>query len=124
MNTLPNISQPTPTLRATGAAFIIRCVPDPFTQECLNIGVCVIDADGQRQARVITEPGRLKYLYGDQAYAVVNMAQVALSCALAGLTPPSDQIIFSEPTPFYHQDAAQALESLFRDQVTIARPPK
>lgn len=105
-----------------GMVFVIRCIPDMFTDERLNIGVCVVDNKGQRYAKVIGEAGRLECLYGESAKTVVHMAIVAKDAALAGHKSPSSQIVFDIPTPFYNSTAQDVLESTFADQVTVALP--
>jgi hypothetical protein len=104
--------------------FIIRCIPDPFTQERINIGVCAIGVDGKRHVKTITEPGRLQCFYGDASSTVVSMAQIAAACAINGDPPPSEQILFDEPLPFYNADVQEMLISTFRDQVTVALPQR
>lgn len=105
-----------------GMVFVIRCIPDMFTDERLNIGVCVIDSKGQRYAKVINEAGRLECLYGESAKTVVHMALVAKDAALAGHKSPSSQIVFDVPTPFYNTTPRDVLHSTFADQVTVALP--
>ena len=118
-------STTTKPVQSNGMVFVIRCIPDPFTGEMMNVGVCVIDgATGKRMVKVISEPGRLSCLYGDSAHHVVSLARVAFESALKGLAPPSDQIIFDEPTPFYNSTSVDALERTFADQVTVALPQR
>jgi hypothetical protein len=105
-----------------GRAFNIRVIPDLFTGEMLNVGVVVIDAAGDRLVRVIEEPGRLECLYGKAADNIVFLAKMAADAALAGQAPPSPNLVFAEPTPFWNMKAQAALESLFNDQVTVAIP--
>lgn len=116
-------SAPLAELEPMGQLFVIRCEPDPFTGERINVGVCVVDRTGQRYIKVITEPGRLDCLYGDAGSAVVlNLAHIAGACALQGIASPSSQIIFDAPTPFYNATPKAMLESTFADQVTVAIP--
>jgi len=111
--------------KETGLAFNIRCTPDIFTGECLNIGVCIVGADGARTGRVITEPGRLACLYGEEsAGGIVQLAQIALCEALEGKASPSPNIVFDEPTPIYNLSPLEALDDLFASQVTIAIPQR
>jgi hypothetical protein len=111
--------------QSNGMVFVIRCVPDPFTGEVINVGVCAIDgATSKRMVKVISEPGRLQCLYGDSAHHVVSLARVAFESALKGLPPPSDQIVFDAPAPFYNTSAADVLERTFADQVTVALPQR
>jgi hypothetical protein len=96
-------------------------MPDPFTHELLNIGVALVLRNGSRIAKVITEPGRLACLYGEhQAHAVLLMARIANEAFIAGESSPSPSIIFSEPMPVFHMTPEDAIESLFKDQVTVA----
>lgn len=112
-------------LAAAGRYFVIRCTPDPFTSEMLNVGVCVIDPSGKRHIKVITEPGRLECLYGvNGGHVVVSMANIAGACALNGGPPPSEQIIFSDPLPFYNATPVAMLEAVFAEQVTVALPKR
>lgn len=111
-------------MAASGQLFIIRCVPDPFTAEVLNIGVCAVDAQGQRVAKVLTEPGRLSCLYGEAASQVVALAAVAKEAAETGGVPPSTQIVFDAPTPYYGTTAQEAAAMAFADQVTVALPQR
>lgn len=110
-------------LAAAGQYFVIRCTPDPFTGETLNVGVCVIEPNGKRQIKVITEAGRLECLYGDTgASLVVSMAGIAGACALQGLGAPSDQISFDPPLPYFNSTPKETLEAAFAEQVTVALP--
>lgn len=119
---LPSLAaEPT---KPAGYYFVIRCEPDPFTGEQLNIGVCAIDPSGKRHVKVITEPGRLECLYGENACLVVSMAQTAAACAMQGLGSPSSQIVFDIPLPYYHTSAQDVLASAFAEQVTVAIPKK
>ena len=125
---IPDLSAP-PSLisefKETGLAFNIRCTPDIFTGESLNIGVCIVDADGARTGKVITEPGRLACLYGEEcAGGIVQLAQIALCEALEGKVSPSPNIVFDEPTPIYNLSPLEALDDLFASQVTIAIPQR
>lgn len=109
--------------KETGQAFNIRCTPDIFTGESLNIGVCIIGSDGARTGKVTTEPGRLACLYGEEsAGGIVQLAQIALCEALEGKPSPSPNIVFDEPTPIYNLSPLEALDDLFTSQVTIAIP--
>ncbi|NMG64389.1 hypothetical protein GPA19_05440 [Azoarcus indigens] len=107
----------------TGTAFNIRCTPDLFTGESFNVGVCVIGTRGERYARVISEPGRLACIYGeDAAHGVVQLAQIAFCEALEGRASPSPNIVFDTPTPIYSLPPLEALDELFVSQVTAAIP--
>lgn len=111
--------------KPAGMVFVIRCVPDIYTDERINVGVCAVDAaTGKRHVKVIDEPGRLQCLYGPQAYSVVALAAAAQEAAFAGLAPPSSQIVFDEPAPFYNSSADQVVINTFLDQVTVARPQR
>lgn len=105
-----------------GMIFVIRCTPDIFTGERINIGVCAIDPAGKRKAKIITEPARLQCLYGDHAIDVLMLAQAAMEAAEKGAPSPSEQILFDDPTPFFNSTLEQALENTFADQVTVALP--
>ncbi len=107
-----------------GQVFVIRCEPDPFTGERINVGVCVQEATGQRHVRCIEEPGRLECLYGGGAASVVNLAKIAAACAAEGLPSPSPQIIFDTPLPYYHTKAEDILRMTFQEQVTVALPQR
>lgn len=118
---------PAPTTvpaQPAGYYFVIRCEPDPFTGERLNVGVCAVDVQGKRYVKAISEPGRLECLYGDNAAMVVSMAQTAAACALQGLGSPSSQIVFDNPLPFYNTSVEDAIVSVFSEQVTVAIPKK
>lgn len=106
-----------------GMAFNIRAIPDLFTGERFNIGVAVVDKQGQRHVKVIKDPGRLTCLYGEEnAKTIVFMAKMAASAIESGHESPSPNIVFDTPTPFYNMSPTDALETLFRDQVTVAIP--
>lgn len=104
--------------------FVIRCVPDIFTDERINIGVCAIDASGNRKAKVIKEPGRLQGLYGDASLNVVLLAQAALHAATEGVPSPSPQVLFDKPMPYYNSTLDEVVNNTFDDQVTIALPQR
>lgn len=113
------------TLATGGQYFVIRCTPDPFTGETLNVGVCVIEPNGKRHVKVITEPGRLECLYGDSgASMVVSMASIAGAYAQQGLHSPSTQICFDTPLPYFNASPEETLEAAFAEQVTVALPRK
>jgi hypothetical protein len=105
-----------------GMIFVIRCTPDIFTGERINVGVCAIDAQGKRKGKVVTEPMRLQCLYGDQAINVLLLAQAALEAAEIGAPSPSPQITFDDPSPYFNSTLVQAVENTFADQVTVALP--
>ena len=111
-------------MQAAGMVFVIRCVPDIFTAEQFNVGVCAVDKHGNRKAKVITEPGRLACFYGESAGDVVLLAQAALDAAMAGLQPPSPQIIFDTPTPYYNSSLDDLVATTYADQVTAALPQR
>lgn len=108
--------------QSAGMVFVIRCTPDIFTREQLNVGVCAIGSNGTRKVKAISEPGRLKCLYGEAASNVVLLAQAAADAALAGAPSPSPQIVFDEPTPYYNSTIDEVVASTFADQVTVALP--
>lgn len=107
---------------AAGQLFVIRCIPDPFTGEMFNIGVCATDMSGNRVAKVLTEPGRLECMYGEAAGHVVALAAVAKEAAESGGPAPSSQIVFDTPTDYYGGSAEEAAANAFADQVTAALP--
>lgn len=113
-----------PPAVAAGHVFVIRCEPDPFTGERINVGVCVQDASGKRHVRCIEEPGRLECLYGAAAASVVNLAKFAATCAASGLDSPSPQIFFDTPLPYYNAKAEDILRLTFQEQVTVALPQR
>jgi hypothetical protein len=107
----------------TGLAFNIRCPPDLFTGELINVGICIISTDGSRIGKVISEPGRLSCLFGDSSAAgIVQLANIALCEALQGNPSPSPNIVFEEPTPIYNSTPLEALDDIFSSQVTAAIP--
>lgn len=114
-------AEPAQKLVEAGRVFVIRCVPDVFTGEVVNVGVCAIDgASGKRFAKVITEPGRLTCFYGESAANIVALAMAAGEAAQSAVPPPSEQIIFDEPVPYYNTTAHEVLGSTFAMQVTCA----
>jgi hypothetical protein len=117
-------TQDIPVAAAGGQMFVIRCEPDPFTGERINVGVCVVTAGGQRLARCIEEPGRLECLYGPGAASVITLAKMAAACAAQGLPSPSPQIIFDAPLPYYHAKAEDILRLTFQEQITVALPQR
>lgn len=116
--------QPAPASAEAGKVFPIRVVPDLFTGETVNVGVCVIAADGRRLVRVIDRPGRLECLYGAAAHEVVFLAKQAAHCAKHGLASPSPNVHFDAPRPFYNFAAEAALDAYFTDLVTVAIPDR
>jgi hypothetical protein len=113
---------PSARLEPAGMIFVIRCTPDIFTGERINVGVCAVDAQGRRKAKVVTEPARLQCLYGEQTLNVLMLAQAAQEAAERGAPSPSAQIVFDEPTPYFNSTLDQAVENTFADQVTVALP--
>lgn len=111
--------------KETGMAFNIRCSPDIFTGELLNIGICIISSDGSRIGRVVSEAGRLTCLYGEESAAgILQLAQVALCEALQGNPSPSPNILFDPPSPIYNLSPLEAIDDLFSSQVTVAIPQR
>lgn len=111
-------------MQAAGHVFVIRCTPDAFTSEVLNIGVCAIDATGRRKAKVITEPGRLQCLYGESSHNIVALAAIAKEAAEMAHGAPSNQVIFDTPAPYYNATLDDVLAHTFADQVTVALPQR
>lgn len=107
--------------KTAGMSQIIRCVPDPFTQETFNIGVCAWEHKGQRVVRVIDTIDRLEHIF-DTPKTIINLAQTAEKFANEGLHSPSTQIIFSEPLPFYNSSAEEIVNTIFQLQIPLARP--
>ena len=96
-------------------------MPDLFTGEILNIGIAITDLQGNRTTRVIEWPGRLKCLYGEeQSNMLVSLASYAAQAYEEGAEPPAENILISEPKPFYNMSAKEALDAFFRDQMTVA----
>jgi hypothetical protein len=126
MNSWTDVIKTPPTRYSepAGMIFVIRCTPDVFTGERINVGVCGVDRGGKRLAKVVTEPGRLQCLYGDLASNVLLLAEAALDAAENGAPSPSPQITFDEPTPFFNSSLEQAVENTFADQVTVALPQR
>ncbi len=122
MNAISNLLRPLPVplLVPSGQAFVIRAIPDLFTGEVINVGVCVVLPNGQRHAKVIDAPGRLECLYGDAAHEVVLLAKQAKYCAINNLPSPALNIIFDQSEPYYNLSAEQAVEGFFGDWVTVA----
>jgi len=112
-----------PVASESGRIFTIRIVPDLFTGETLNIGVCVVDHAGKRMVKMVDEPGRLECFYGlDGAENIIFAAKLAAQAALAGQASPSPNIRFEEPQKFFNISPEEGLESFFRDRVTVAIP--
>lgn len=128
MNTTLDWLKPTApglALAEAGRMFVIRCIPDVFTGESFNVGVCAIEATtGRRKVKVITEPGRLACFYGDSAANVVALAQAGAEAAESGASSPSEQIIFDMPTPYYNASLDDLVTNTFGLQVTAAIPYK
>ena len=112
------LSPPIPS----GRAFVIRAIPDLFTGEMLNVGVCVVPPHGPRLVKVIEAPGRLECLYGDAAQEIVLLAKHAAYCAMQNLAAPAKNIIFEPSEPYYNLLPEHALNGFFGDWVTVARP--
>lgn len=121
---IPNfLSTPTQqALQQGGVIMVLRCVPDVFTGERLNIGVAGIDQQGRRACKVVTEPGRLDCLYGESASDVVLLAQAAAEAFMAGAAMPTSQVTLDAPSPFYNTALEEAVQQVFADQVTVALP--
>lgn len=119
---LTNTPAPGRYVQSAGVVFVIRCIPDIFTGEMLNVGVCGIDNAGKRRVKVMTEPGRLACLYGANASNVLLLAQAAAEAAQTATPVPSVQIVFGTPTPYYNSSLAELVDSTFSDQVTAALP--
>ena len=103
-----------------GHAFVIRAIPDLFTGEMFNIGVCIVPPIGPRLVRVIQSPGRLECLYGDAAQEIVVLAKHAAYCALHDLAAPARNVIFEPREPYYNLTPEHALKSFFENWVTVA----
>lgn len=116
----PRDAEATPS----GYVFNIRVVPDLFTGELLNVGVCVVGPGGRRLVRVIDRVGRLECLYGPDAKNVVVMASIAAEAAAAGAEHAGPTIQFSTAVPFFGVSPEQMLEEAFADRVTVAIPTK
>lgn len=113
-----------PNAEPLGQLFVMRCEPDPFTGERLNVGVFGVDRSGRRVARVVQQVGRLECLYGPAAAEVVWLAAAAKEAALAGVASPSPQVVFGGPMAFLHGTLEQAVDRAFAELVTVALPHK
>ena len=121
MNSPLSWLKPTDAGDSTCRAFVIRVIPDLFAREVLNVGVCTIDPRGNRHVRVISKPGRLACLYGDDgAQLVVELARAGGVAASSGTSPASRQIEFSDLSPMFNVSPQEAAEILFNDLVTVA----
>lgn len=122
MNALNKLlhSSPASSIQPSGHAFVIRAIPDLFTGETVNVGVCVVLPDGSRLVKVIDAPGRLECFYGDAAHEVVQVAKHAEYCALKGLPPPGKNVMFDSIQAFYNVSPERALNGFFIDWVTAA----
>jgi hypothetical protein len=120
----PNFLSQSPQqlLQQGGVVMVLRCVPDIFTSERLNIGVAAIDQQGKRACKVITEPGRLECLYGEAAGNVLLLAKAAEEAFLSGVPMPTSQVTLDEPAPFYNTSLQDVVHQVFCDQVTVALP--
>jgi len=116
---------PTETMVEAGRVFVIRCIPDVFTGEMFNVGVCAIEAaTGRRMVKAITDPGRFACFYGESASNVVFLAQAGAQAAMDGAESPSEQIIFDKPTPYYNSTLERLVSETFDMQVTAAIPQR
>lgn len=122
MNAISNLLRPSlvSKVAASGQAFVIRAIPDLFTGEVINVGVCIVLPTGQRYAKVIDAPGRLECLYGDAAHEIVLLAKQAKYCAVNNLPSPALNIIFDQSEPYYNLSPDQAVDGFFGDWVTVA----
>ncbi|WP_287880466.1 hypothetical protein [Acidovorax sp.] len=107
-----------------GQLFVVQCEPDPFTRERLNVGVFAVDASGRRKARMIDQAGRLECLYGSAAGNVVLLAKAAGEAALACVQPPSPQLRFDGPKPYFNCSLDEAVDRAFAELVTVALPQR
>jgi hypothetical protein len=127
MNLSDVFASPLATMEATsaGSIFIVRCEPDRFTGERLNVGVFGVDRAGRRHARMVQAPGRLECLYGEAASNVVWLAKTAGDAALAGVAAPSPQLFFDGPIPYRNSTLEEAVSQAFNEYVTVAlaQPP-
>lgn len=109
----------------TGVWFRIAAQPDSFTKERFNIGVGIVDTNGRRYVKVITERGRLECAFGvSNAESILMMAEAAGRCFEAGTSMLFENIKLSKPIPLFDLAPTQALEQLFSDQVTLAAPKR
>ena len=109
----------------TGMWCRIVVEPDTFTGERFNLGVGIIDNQGKRFAKVMSEKGRLECIFEHRdAESILMMAAIAKKCFEEGSPPLFDNITFSEPLPLLNQSPAIALNELFADQVTLAIPQR
>ncbi|MCK6431880.1 MAG: hypothetical protein L6Q68_02445 [Aquabacterium sp.] len=113
-----------PSPEAAGALYIVRCEPDPFTGERLNVGVFGVERGGRRLAKMLQQPGRLECLYGRAASDVLWLAKAAEEAAMAGLAEPSPQLRFDGPMPYYHSTLEDAVQHAFAEMVTAALPQR
>lgn len=107
----------------TGAWCRIFAEPDSFTGERINIGVGIVDREGRRYSKVITERGRLECVFGtNDADSILMLADTAKKCFEAGTTPLFENVFFGDPIPLLNRAPSDALGELFLDQVTFALP--
>lgn len=120
---LSSFIDPGDSLKAAGKLFVIKCTPDIFTGEVINIGVCAIDGlTGDRYVKIIEEPGRLSCFYGDASHAILSLAKITKESLLVNGESPSPQVVFGETTTFYNSNIKKVVNDVFRTQVTAALP--
>ena len=61
---------------AAGNVFVIRCEPDPFTGERINIGVCVQEAGGKRHVSIQHAANVHRFLHLEILRKTVALNQV------------------------------------------------
>ena len=78
-------------------AFNIRCIPDLFTGESFNIGVCVVGPDGSQSQGLFKGPAGFRVLGEMQQKGIVQLAR--MSFRFEAEMPSNAKMWYDTPTP-------------------------
>lgn len=109
--------------KVKGEWFNIRFIPDLFSGERYNIGVCFIDNEEKRHIKMLDEKSRIGCLFDQVASQNINflISVVEESIEKSIDVIPSDQVIYSEKKYISGDSVEEILEYLFDETVPLGR---
>ena len=131
MNFLQHKTQRSLEHAVKGHVSLIRFVPDLFSGECMNIGVCFVEDNGRVHTKMLDSFHRLKCLYderitdADMKYTI-NIINSVLPDVLNDNTPqlvsPGANVFFGEKMFAQGESVDAILNRLYHDAVSLAVP--
>jgi len=101
----------------------IRWLPNPSTGELLNLGVLFVAADGSPHVRLLDHFDRLTCMYDSRLASDAKfLIEVTRDALLAGISPPANNVVLSEPKFASGHSIHEVMSMLFETTVPLGTP--